>query len=322
MGDNENDEAKNRTRKLAVFALVGGLLVVVAWLLDGVVGENSFAQNVLTSLGIVLVAVVAVEFVWSLLGGEPLSTAVDNLRSVNSNIERSTVDIEAATGQLQHDITRLRSSVRLLEASYASGLRWATANSGDWGSWEDWMALLRSGKNEVDLLGHTLQSWRAGKDLKRTIVDLAKSGCQIRVVTMDLENSELGSAIEAGLLDVISIEETRSSLAKTLEFFSQVSKEVGEAEGLTGSFEIRTLHHGQPPFHMVRVDQRMLALPYLSSIAASSSPLLDIEGRDSSLYRAYLADFDAIWRAAREYKEPAVQDGDSATQSKPHEPSK
>ena len=138
------------SRSVVIFFLIGGLLLLVAFLLGDPTKRGEFGVDVLKNIALIVLTVVVVEVLWSLTGNEPVRKAV---------------------GDLQETLAELRQSVQLLDDSRKSDLQRVYAASGAAGSHEQWMEHLRDATHSVDLMGYTLHVWTKGANFE---VDLSR----------------------------------------------------------------------------------------------------------------------------------------------------
>src|SRR5262249_17589358 len=144
-----------------IFFIIGILLLGLAYLVAGgpKSAEREFAASTLQDVALIVLTIVIVDVLWGLVGGDPISLAIEELRST---------------------LEELRGSVRLLADSQKTGLTRVVAASGAAGSTEDWMNRLSAARVEVNLMGYSLHVWTRGEHFESTIIRLAKAGVRIR----------------------------------------------------------------------------------------------------------------------------------------------
>lgn len=261
-------------KALVVFFIVGGLLLLVALLLSDPSKRREFWITVLQNVALIALTVVLVEVLWSLIGKEPVRTAV---------------------GDLQVTLTELRQSVQLLDDSHHSGLRRIYATSGAAGSNEDWMNRLRDSSKAIDLMGYTLHVWTKGSHFEETLADLASSGVRIRILIMDEDNPHLEAFVNHWQIPGLTMESVTAELKAARGAFKTIAERVNSVKP-PGALEFRVVKQGLISTQIVRTDSRITAVQYLFHAVASRSPLIDVFGENSSLFQCYSEEFNSMWK--------------------------
>ena len=144
-----NQNKASQTSPIIVFTIIAILLILVSYFFyektPNAASDWVFVWDLTGDIGVVVVTVVIIGFLWNLLGGNP----VDN--SIN---------------KLDLTLDEFRESVKLLEDSKKTGMVRSLAVSGEFGSHSDWMTRLKSATNTINLLGYNLLVWSKGENFE------------------------------------------------------------------------------------------------------------------------------------------------------------
>lgn len=260
-----------------VFLLLGILLLVIAFLLTILIQQPTeavkFWADSIKTVAFIILTIVIVDFLWQIIGGEPI---------------RETLKLLAAT------LAQMRSSISLLEDSKKTGINRLFAVSGALGSHREWMLRLKDSRSQIDLLGYTLHVWTRGENFEQEMISLVKSGVKARVLIMDETNPNLKSFVNEKQITSISITSVQEEIKVAKKAFKSIASTL-ENGSPQGSFEFRTLKNGLIVCQLCRTDSRITAVQYLYSVVASRSPLLDVRGNDTELFKVYLNEFESLW---------------------------
>ena len=98
----------NKTvRASIIFLCLGIFLLVIAYLLQ-LVQTNVFLSSAIFNAGFVLITVFLLNIVWALLGGEPVSNAIEQLtgsfRDVDTKLKQSFQDVDSRRDTLSRSL--------------------------------------------------------------------------------------------------------------------------------------------------------------------------------------------------------------------------
>lgn len=266
-------------RPQLIFLIIGFLLLVVAFLITTDQEQPKaiqFLGSASQDLAFIILTIVVVDFLWTILGGEPINQVLEKLTDT---------------------LREMRSSVKLLEESKSTGLEQVYAVSGAIGSHSYWMNRLSSAKEKIDLMGYSLHVWTRGENFENVVVRLAHSGVKIRVLIMDENNENLEALINSRQISSVSIAAAREEVRVARKVFDDISHSL-EATQSHANFEFRTLKNGMIVCQLCRTDSELTMVQYLYSVVASRSPLMLIRGRDTQLFDVYSKEFDHLWEIA------------------------
>jgi hypothetical protein len=266
-------------RPQLVFFIIGFLLLVVAFLIstsEERSGVIRFLGSASQDLAFIILTIVVVDFLWAILGGEPINQVLKMLTDT---------------------LREMRASVKLLEESKTTGLEQIYAVSGALGSHSYWMSRLASAKEKIDLMGYSLHVWTRGENFENVVVKLAQSGVKIRVLTMDENNEDLESLINSRQISSVSTAAAREEVRVVRKVFVDISNYLKGTQS-SGNFEFRTLKKGVIVCQLCRTDSELTMVQYLYSVVASRSPVMLIRGQDTQLFDVYSREFERLWEIA------------------------
>lgn len=222
---------------------------------------NIWINQILVNIALIFFTIVALNYVWNLLGGEPQEKLIN----------------------------KLNSSVCLLANSKDSGLVDFATISGGYAKHSEWMQKLSSAKREIDLMGYSLHSWTYGEDFSDQILNLAKKGVKIRVMIMDENNPDFQAFINPSISSH-SVEGIKAEIAQFQKVFEQVSSQLNENKPM-----FVKVMRGLIASQFCRFDSEICITPYLYSVNTSESPLFVINGETTKLYTRYTKEFNSLW---------------------------
>lgn len=258
-----------------VFLAVGVVLILVAVILR-LVGTATIwlsCADLVMNVGVSVLAVSVVDFLWRRLGGDPIIAAIERL----------------------HGITNL---LRDLDQS---GIRRVYARRDQYLGKEELLAQMRTAR-EVDMMGIALQhGWANDRSFLDILQQRAGAGkCHFRIAVLHPEGQVLrqrekeeaeGHGTGVGRI-------SRDALT-SLEIFDKARALLPAAD--RAHLELRAVRESNLYCSILRVDDRMVVTLYLASRRGSKSPTLEIREPASPFYEMYKEEFERIWRVAEEW---------------------
>jgi len=259
-------------QRFVLFLVLGLVLLVLAYYATPDDKIKEFRSNALASAAFVLLAVTLLNFVYWLAGGEPIAAQLERLAG------------------------DLVSSFDVLKDTQQTGLQRILGTSRDFERKGDsWMGKLMSAKQNVDLMGYSLLVWSTGRDFHSEVLALLKRGVNIRVLVMDPSNPHFAALANYHQIPSIKdIESVKGEVIRAIAVFDAIAAAAPKGPGM-GTFELRKIRTGLVVCQVCRIDDWLAAIPYLYSVVASESPLLQIRGAGAELFRWYTREFDSLW---------------------------
>jgi len=287
----------NVKRQTFLFLIIGFLLLFISYFFLPAEKKPEFLSAAVMNGSFVIIAVGLLNIVWWLAGGEPISTTLDES---NSKIQKSLQFLEESRNTGVATLNELRHAFRLVEDSRVTGVQRILTVSREFElRGGDWMQRLTSAQQKIDLMGFSLLVWTKGQNFKDEIINLVRRGVAIRVLIMDHDQNDYFHSfvnkyqIAALKDDTAVVGEVKAAR----HVFEDIGQEIDkESKQHHGTFEFRTVKKGLVVCQICRIDDELIAIPYLFSVIASESPLIVAKGESSGLYQLYQKEFDQLWK--------------------------
>lgn len=130
-----------------------------------------------------------------------------------------------------------------------------------------------------------------------TVTSLLKSGVTVRVLVMDEENELFGKG-ERPDLPQKSQASLTAELRGALTSFGTLQSSTAS---LPGNLAVRTVKHGSVKWHLCRVDNRMIAIPYMHTVLGAGCPLLVLDQSRDGIFDSLAREFEDLWNDAAEF---------------------
>lgn len=258
----------NRKNQMTVLSVISGLLLIIAFFIkDQNTTLQSFIYMVVTNISFVIITIVLVNFIWGLLGGEP----IENL------------------------LISLRSSISLLSDSEKSGVVRVIPTSGDYGTHRDWLERLETARSNIDLLGFTLHVWTRCDGFEDALFNLISSGVKVRILLMDENNPHFNAMINTSQIKSLSIQSVKSEIVIVTELLNSLIARISQANNIKGSLEYIKVSKGLIMCQICRIDTTMSVIQYMYSVNTPQNPLIIINDANSKMFMKYLYEFDSLW---------------------------
>lgn len=153
-------------------------------------------------------------------------------------------------------------------------------------SGEFWLDLVSGSTETLFLAGVSFNGWKGIQGMKEALRDAGKRGCDVRILTMDVDNPSFGSFLNP---DVAShnLDGLREAVSEARDWFNSALTDAAKAE-------VRSLSRGSLNQQMIFGDDQCIVSPYLYSANTSRSPCIDIT-RESDIYNTFRHEFTSLW---------------------------
>lgn len=251
------------------FAAIGIILIMTStFFADS--PELETIKAVLFNLGIVVVAVVIVELIWRFVGGDPL---------------RKEINV------LNRQVERLAEATNLVEQREKIGLISVHDKLSNFGTEEDWVRLLGSATESVDLIGRALFGWHDARELGEILVSKIKTdGVRFRWLIMSPENPYLSQ------LDKEPGAMLSHKIDRMCNLFREIIKKL--PSGHAGHLQLRGTTETPITCSILRFDDVFVVNQYLSTRSSRKCPLFVAKGRKAAWPVAFREEFELLWKGA------------------------
>ena len=256
-----------KQRPYWIFTIIGILVLVIAFFIRPTQSSNQeFAFSIFFNLGVIILTVVIVNFLWSMVGGEPMEKMLE-------------------------DITK---TFKLVSDGYNDGMRRAILSSNKFNTYGGWAELLKKADKKVDMMGYSLHNWCKSEKFEEILSELESKGVEIRIMIMDPENP----AFDAGLNYEGVSGVTRESMVQETVTCEKCVKEARTMckEGKTSTIQYVKIKKGLTESQIIRIDNYVYVIPYLYSMHTSDSPLFVYEAQDGGFFYKYVKEFEGLWK--------------------------
>jgi len=259
-----------------VFLAVGVILVLVAILLRLLVGTTVFwrsAADLAWSVGISVMVVSIVDFLWRKLGGDPIAAA----------------------------LSRLQNTTSLLEDLGESGVQRVHTARNKFEGKEGLLTQMKVARR-VDMMGMTLQhGWANDPDFLRILKERAgRDRCHFRIMVFSPDGAMVRQRDreEASQYDGQPTRISNDAFT-SLQIFSRIRDALPEEE--QGYLQLRVVVKTNLYCSVIRVDESMLVSKYMMSCRGSRAPSLEISGAATPFFKIYEQEFEAVWDLAADW---------------------
>lgn len=263
---------KDQRVSFVIFVCLGILIVAGAYI---------FAINPIREIGVsigsVILTIPIISLVWKILGGDPIDRRIEDLTVTILKLEHVT------------DVIKDCQNVgiyRLIDCA------------ANFGNQRDWMELFENSKEEIDILGRTMFSWIDGTGIDEMILRKTEEGVRIRWLVMAPDNKCL-HLIEEN--DTILANVVSDKIPKVTRFIRNLKSQIPAKN--SKRFQVKTFDHVPLYGNLARFDSRYYITPYFYYRSSKNSPLLIVQGKESSWGKIYQAEFDQIWSRSREFED-------------------
>lgn len=257
---------KKRTA-YSILAILGALVVIISFLVKpNEVTNGEFLYIVLLNIGFVILTIVIVNFLWYLLGGEPLEHMI-----------RNSVD-----------------TLKLLSDGFNGGLYRVFLSSRDFAASGEWISILKSAKKHVDMMGYSLQVWTRTNEFQNVLIELANRNVNIRVLIMDEQNENFCAGLNIEDLHSLSLESMKGEVRACTQCMEYVLNNVKSNK--KNNIKFAKVNKGLTECQIIRIDSQIYVTPYLYSKHTADSPLFIFREQNGGHFEKYMEEFNMLWR--------------------------
>jgi len=273
--------------RLAFFLILGSTAVLLSVLIQS---RSPFWSEVLLEFAVTFGAVGVLQLLWDFLGGEPMELRIEEVKDEVRSVQQSiTLLSDLVDGNI--GIERIWPDRQAWGEDPADGLR-------------VWFARVCQA-NCVDIMSNTLwNNWMHRAEFRSRLFDNVAQGAHVRILIYDPDSDvlRLRAADEEDVFFVIQCEKVYEMQQEINSTLSRVAKEwsnlpVSSRTNLEVRLTTRTLH----PVQMIRADERMLVIIYLSGKSGTPAPTLQLRGAESSYFQKYAEQFETLWERAKPF---------------------
>jgi hypothetical protein len=151
-----------------------------------------------------------------------------------------------------------------------------------------WLQLVSRARTRLYLAGIGFTGWRGIPGMREALGTVAASGCECRVLTMDVQNPAFAC--------MMNPEVAAHNIASQETSFVEARSWFKIAFAGASKSDVRALRKGMLFQQVIVSDGQALISPYLFSATTGYSPRLDIN-ESCPVFGAFLREFDDLWKA-------------------------
>lgn len=250
-----------------ILTILGVLVLIISFLVKpDEVTNNEFLYVVLLNLGFVILTIVIVNFLWFLLGGEPMEDMIQN-----------SVD-----------------TLKLASDGFNGGLYRAFLSSSDFASSGEWVSVLKKAKRQVDMMGYSLQAWTRTNEFQNVLIELANKNVKVRILIMDEQNENFSAGLNFEDIQSLSLESMKDEVSACTQCMEYILNHVNKNK--KENIEFAKIQKGLTECQIIRIDSQIYITPYLYSKHTADSPLYIFREQKGGHYEKYMEEFNMLWR--------------------------
>lgn len=277
--------------RLLFFVVLG-----TATILGSLLIENQYWQGILSNFAVTFTAVGLIDFLWDILGGEPMETNMNNsFIEVNSKIDtiHQSMGVIADLTNFQIGIERIWSTRREWEKDSKDGLA-------------IWKKRICYSK-QVDIVSNTFYTrWAHDDDFWENLTDALNRGTKFRLLIYNPISDLLKlRADNEGDSKIGETSQMKMEIHSTLEKIAKKRKVLSREARM--NLQLRLNSKFYQLAQIIRADDRLLVAIYLSKTSGSPSPTFQVVGPDSTYFKTYSQQFEILWEHGNEITDDEFQ---------------
>jgi len=286
-----HNRSKVNVNPYILFGSIGSICILISIIFFLV--NTSILPELFLNLGVSIIAVVIVEFVWRRSGGDPITKAITALWRAIRQLE----ELESS------GITSVKVQRRQLEQPKHISL----------------LCRLLETATRIDMMRLTLgaEISKNNKVVKSIENAISSNLSKVRIITLDPNTEPPNPSLI--LLQRIREEELcsearganeriRGALRQTWSQLWDIKNKFRNDSERNKCLELRCTHKVTIYMSIVRVDERMWVSPYLSSSRGGDSPVYEINGSQTLLFELFQKEFDHMWKQSIPVDDKVWQD--------------
>jgi len=272
-------------RFINVFFLIGGFLLwvgaIVIALTHPALNEGDprwgLFRDITKDVGVVVFALALVDILWSLFGGEPVSTQLERLS-------------EQLTSEMVLTRRATEDTALITRQATDSGVMEIVGKGRDLKHRNAW-ELIKNANHSIDMCGYSLFFLFENESLINALVEKVEKGIEVRLCVCDPSNSDTLNNIRVN-------QAFKGQMEMALSVSASVHKRL--SGGAQDRFMVRALKTGMMACSIVRYDEYMSVVHYLRTQYTAETPVIALQGRDKPMFQVFLGEFEHYFKTAVE----------------------
>jgi len=279
-----------RTR-LVFFVVLGVASLSLSQLI-----KNEYWQGILSNFAVTFTAVGFIDFLWDILGGEPMEANMnDSFLEVNHKIDSINQSMRIISDLTDHQIG--------LERIWPTRMEWEKDSKDGLSEWKRRVCQAQ----QVDIASSTFHTrWANDEDFWNELFSALKRGTKFRLLIYNPGSKilQLRSENEGEK----NFNETSPMKMEVLSTLDQIAKRQNAlGQSIKKNFEVRLNSKFYQLAQIIRADKQILVANYLLKKGGSKSPTFQISGLDSAYFKTYAQQFDFLWEAGEKMPDENIE---------------
>jgi hypothetical protein len=272
--------------RLLFFVVLGTTAILASLLI-----QDAYWQDLLSNFAVTFAAVGVIDFMWDILGGEPMEAAMrESFAEMNQRMDALSQSLSVVA-----DLTNSRVGI---ERIWSERRNWETDKPDGISAWKKRVCQAK----QVDIVSNTFYTaWAHDNNFLDELLESVNRGTKFRLVIYDPDSDIL--QIRSENEDDPKMEKTSEMKMEIHSTLDKIAKKINKLDkNARNNFEIRLNSRYYQMAQIIKADKRILVALYLSKKSGSYSPTLQILGPNSSLFEAYAQQFEILWAAGKSFE--------------------
>ena len=227
--------------------------------------SGAFLYEMFLNVGFVILAIVIVDFLWVLLGGEPLEEMIH--KAVHT--------------------------LELAADGFKGGLDRAFLSSSSVTTSGEWISLLKRANSQIDMMGYSLNMLTRTTSFQELLKELANKNVKIRILIMDCENPHFAAGLNIECLTSMTIDSMKDEVNACTQCVESAFDKIRNNK--KKNLQFAKIKKGLAECQIIRIDNYIYVTPYLYSKHTADSPLFIFKEQKDGYYDKYLDEFNMLW---------------------------
>ena len=275
--------------RLAFFVVLGGAMILASFLVT-----DLFWKDILVQFAVVFIAVGLVDFMWDILGGDPME-----IRMV-----RAFGDFDDRLDRIHHSMVVLGDIADRnigLERIWPNRRAWTNDTGEGLAAWKERVCQAKS----VDIVSNTLwNGWFKDEDFRRKFFEGVARGMTARILIYD-PNSNVLSLRAANEHDPTQGRQMRNEIESTLQMIVEGREALKSAARKNLKVRLTTNYYHLA--QIVRADDKMLVAVYLSGKSGSHALAFQLKGPHTAYFSTYAEQVEILWKDGRDIEDTDIR---------------
>jgi len=240
------------------FISLGAALLLCSYILNS---KFPLFADVIKDFGVVVISLVLIHLLWNIVGGDPLSEEISQLKKLNLLNQDSDIS----------GLTRLH--VKATDITH-----------------DKWLKLIQNSRVQIDICANTLYDITDRVDLLNALVERINAGIKVRLLLNSSDNPVWIYGVD---YSHPNLETMKQQMEYSWTKLNQLRESLPVS--IKSNLSLVKLNKEQMHVALRRFDDQMFIVHYVYSARTSETPVYVIEGSDKPLFRFYIYEFEHLF---------------------------